>query len=369
MEHVAEQKCPGCGAALRFDPEKAKLVCDFCGTEVEIAPEAPAEKPKPKAKTAGKKAGVSGFNFQDLNEQATDPDAEDLPVYNCISCGAEVIAPREQMALTCPYCGNNIVLTDKITGKLRPDGVIPFKITPRELPQAMNKFYRKKKLMPRGFFTDSTIGQVTGVYVPFWVFSGELSGRLIYRGEQSETHRSGSYLITDTHHYQLTRDVGMQFRDVPVDASGRIDDKLMDSLEPFRMEDVQNFDMRYLAGFTADRFDKKKNNIAHRAENRMDSSANAVASTKAGAGYSGVRKTGGALRASLDAKYLLLPVYLFDVDHGGKSYHYAFNGQTGKVVGQVPTDELVSRLYFLVRFGAVSAGILLIFFLRYMLGG
>lgn len=40
----------------------------------------------------------------------------------------------------------------------------------------------------------------------------------------------------------------MNFRDVPVGASGRISDKLMDSLEPFDMADVQPFDIRYLLG-------------------------------------------------------------------------------------------------------------------------
>ena len=29
-------KCPSCGAALTFDPEKQALVCEHCGTEQNI---------------------------------------------------------------------------------------------------------------------------------------------------------------------------------------------------------------------------------------------------------------------------------------------------------------------------------------------
>ena len=80
-----------------------------------------------------------------------------------------------------------MVLTDKLTGKLRPDGIIPFKIDSASLPKAVRRFYKGKKLLPKGFFSDSTIGQVTGVYAPFWVFNGTLSGQLDFNGENAAT--------------------------------------------------------------------------------------------------------------------------------------------------------------------------------------
>jgi uncharacterized Zn finger protein (UPF0148 family) len=43
MSQIAEQKCPACGAPLRFDPASGKLVCDYCGTVVDLQQE--AEKP------------------------------------------------------------------------------------------------------------------------------------------------------------------------------------------------------------------------------------------------------------------------------------------------------------------------------------
>lgn len=354
---VVEQKCPNCGAAMFFDPEDGKLTCAHCGTSIDITPSA-SDAP----------VSVEGFDFGALNDQAMSADAAALPVYLCESCGAELIAPPEQAALTCPYCANNIVLTDKVSGKLRPDGVVPFRITAKELPGTMKRYYKDKVLLPRRFFSENTMGKVTGVYVPFWVFGGRLSGELSYRATRSSTHRQGDYLVTETNHYRLAREVSMAFDGLPVDASAKIDDALMDSLEPFDMGEAKPFDMRYLAGFTADRFDQAKSDLAARAENRMRSTAEAVAESGASSGYDSATRSGGTLSAELTAKYLLLPVYLFDIAHGGKQYHFAVNGQTGKVVGTLPTDKGVARTYFLVRMLGGAAAVAAIAVAKYLLG-
>jgi len=357
MDHVAEQKCPSCGAALRFDPKLGMLVCDNCGTKTEI----PAE-------LSSGSVDLEGFDFSAMEEQAAENGAEALPIYNCVSCGAEVIAPAEQIALTCPYCGNNIVLTDKVSGRLRPDGLIPFRIDKKHLPEAMNRFYKGKALLPKNFFSESAMSKVTGVYVPFWLFSGRMTGVLRFRAQTTSVHTRGDYEITEHHHYQVLRDADLSFADVPVDASGRIDDKLMDSLEPFDTADVKPFDMRYLAGFTADRFDRARDDVAPRAKSRMIASAeDAVSGTLTGQ-YTSVTRAGGELRAQTSARYLLLPVYLFSIAHGGKNYEFAVNGQTGKVVGTLPVSKSVSLQYFLRRLIPAASIVAAIFVAKYMLG-
>ena len=377
MSQIAEQKCPACGAPLRFDPASGMLVCDYCGTKTELPKakdsqgkkETGREKEKPaKADNKAEDDEIGGFDFDSLDDLVTDPNAMNLPVYNCVSCGAEVIAPPEQMALTCPYCGNNIVLTQKVTGKLRPDGVIPFRIQAKDLPAAVNNFYKDKKLLPRHFFSESTMGKVTGVYVPFWVFSGDVKGTLGYKAQTSSSSRSGDYIITQTNHYQLVRDAALAFDNLPVDASGRIEDRLMDSLEPFNTAETKPFDMRYLAGFTADRFDQKKDDISARASGRMKKSTYSIVDSQAAAGFGSVSRTSGRLNADVKAKYILFPVYMFDISYRGSNYHFAVNGQTGKVVGDIPTDSGVSFLYFLKRFAIVGGGLFAASVVKYMLG-
>ena len=372
MNPITEQKCPKCGAPMRFDPGSGLLVCDNCGNWITLDEAGKAPEPKQEGTEQpyipADTAQIDGLNMDQLLAEATDPDAADLPVYNCVSCGAEVIAPPEQVALTCPYCRNNIVLTNKVSGKLRPDGVIPFKIQSKDLPAAVRRFYRGKKLLPRRFFSEATMGKVTGVYVPFWVFSGKMSGRLYYRGVIAKTRRSGDYVITDTKYYSLVRDAALDFKDLPVDAGTKMDDRIMDSLEPFDTREAQAFDMRYLAGFTADRFDQTDKDLSERARGRMTSSVQSLTFSQAANGYSKADPRGHSLNADLNARYLLFPVYMFDIYHRGQKYHFAVNGQTGKVVGDLPVDSSVSFSYFLTHAGVVSAAILAFNIIMYLTG-
>ena len=100
----------------------------------------------------------------------------------------------------------------------------------------------------------------------------------------------------------------------------------------------------------------------------MFSTAYSLTESQATAGYSRIKKNGGNLKAELDARYMLLPVYLFDLSHDGKIYHFAVNGQTGKVVGDVPIDKTRSLNFFLLRCGIVAGALLFWFWIKYMCG-
>ena len=342
---LSEQKCPACGAPLRFDPERGKSVCDWCGMSYEI----PTEEDE---------------NLDNGPSDAPIPEnAEELPIYNCISCGAEIVADAVSASLKCPYCGNNIVLTEKVSGGLRPDGIIPFKIDKKSLPAAVQSFYKGRKLLPSHFFDESSIEDLCGVYVPFWLYNCTYRGTVAYDGTKVSSARDGDYVISTTAHYDVERAIEMQFTDIPVDGSARLEDALMDSIEPFDMSGVVPFRMSYLSGFFAERFDKDSDEVRERAENRMYSSALDVANANAMTDYtySSLDRRSDTLHPDeLEAKYVLLPVYTFNVNYGGKQYSFAMNGQTGKVVGDVPTDKKKSLLYRWGTFAAIFAAIMLI---------
>ena len=100
----------------------------------------------------------------------------------------------------------------------------------------------------------------------------------------------------------------------------------------------------------------------------MRSTADSYLNANAAPGYASVTRSGGRLTADLNAKYLLFPVYLFDIVFRGETYNFAVNGQSGKVVGSVPTDKGVARKRFLVRAAAVFGIVLVIALIRYLLG-
>ena len=100
-----------------------------------------------------------------------------------------------------------------------------------------------------------------------------------------------------------------------------------------------------------------------RAEERMMSSALSVADSQV-TGFTGFTHRENGLRADpMEAKYLLLPVYTFNVNWQGTKYTFAMNGQTGKVVGEVPTDKGRTALRRWGTFAAVFAVIMLLLWL------
>ena len=381
---IKEHECPACGGSMVFDPEKGKLVCEYCGTEYEIKEEkkseAPVEAPaEAEAETEAEAAAeaeapkgpeIEGFDFTKFYESAELKTGDELPVYRCKSCGAEVIAAGEEASLTCPYCTNKIVLTDKMAGNIRPDGIIPFKIPKNELKAHLENFYKDKKLLPKDFFSSSKMDRVTGVYVPFWLFSGTLSGNFKFSCSNVSTKEENSYKVTTTKNYRVERAADVGFTDIPIDASDKLDDKLMDSVLPFDKEEIKDYSADYLAGYAADRFDVPGKQLQGRADGLMKRTVKGLVEASLAGQYTKVSPGSSSMNASdVKVRYVLFPVYVFSIKYGKKSFGFAVNGQSGKVVGQLPTDKKVSRMYFLTRFGIISAAIMAVSLISYFLGG
>ena len=384
-QYIKEQKCPNCGGTVRFVPEKGKLVCEFCDTEFEIMSES-AQSGSTNTNSTSNTAGtavngsaggsastglttISGFDFKQFYDGVPKDDSQNLPIYYCKSCGAEVIAAFEEASLTCPYCSNKIVLSDKVAGNMRPNGIIPFKIAKADLKKHMDKFYEDKKLLPRNFFSESKMEQVTGVYVPFWLFNGTIDGKYNYTGKKISSHVSGDYRITETEVYDVFRNGGVAFKDIPLDASEKIDDALMDSVLPYDFSEVKDFNYQYLAGFAADRFDVPGRSLQKRAQERMEQTAKKIVNAKVGSQYTSISLNNYILQATgIDVRYILLPVYIFSIKSGGNDYKFAVNGQTGKVVGELPIDGKVSRQYMLKKAAIPAAVVALYYILSYFMG-
>ena len=347
MAELKEYKCPACGAALRFDAPTGKLVCDNCDTTIEIESMEALD-------SANADAGKP-FEWGDYSQYLQTDHMEESTVYICESCGAELETTDTAASIRCPYCDNEIVLTDRVTGGLKPDGIIPFRIDKQGLSDAIHAYCRGKRLLPKNFFSEAKLAEVQGVYAPFWLFDGKLEGQVSMDGVLVRNYVKGNNNCTETSYFLLQREGEMCFENVPVDASVKLDNDLMDSVEPYDFSGLKSFDGAYLAGFTADRFDSSPDKELPRAESRMMNSA-VAAFTGTGSTYSQVQIHGRNLKLNNPAvKYVLLPVYLFHCEYGGKKYRYAVNGQTGKVIGELPISSSRRWAWFFGVFAAVFA--------------
>ena len=138
----------------------------------------------------------------------------------------------------------------------------------------------------------------------------------------------------------------------------RIENDLMDSIQPYDLSKIVPFDVRYLAGFVADRFDEASSESRKRSDSRMKKTGANVAMQRATKGYGSVSFSSERLAVNMRrARYVLLPVYLLNLSFEGQDYHFAVNGQTGKVEGKLPYSKKEEKRFYWKWFAAGASAV------------
>ena len=331
MSTVLQQKCPNCGGSVEFDVGAQRLKCPFCDAEFDIN-----AFQQPENNGAGQGDSI---NWNSQSSQWALGETNGMSVYGCQSCGGEIVADENTGATSCPYCGNQVVMKGQFSGALRPDLVIPFKLDKKAAKEALKKHYQGKKFVPKGFFDDNKLEEIKGVYVPHWLFTCDAVADASYKARIVREWSDEDYDYTETSHYDVYRSCNISFDNVPVDGSSKMPDDLMESIEPFDISQAVEFNVAYLAGYLADKYDVSVDDCVERANERIKQSAdNALAATVTG--YDSFDTICVEMNvASGIYKYALYPVWLLTTKWEGKQYTFAMNGQTGKFVGNIPTDK------------------------------
>ncbi|MBO4898349.1 MAG: hypothetical protein J5590_08650 [Clostridia bacterium] len=344
-----QYKCPACGAALKFSANDGELKCDACGNQYKI---------EALQMLAQSDATNTGFDWSEYKEAfGTGETLDNTVVYNCLSCGATVQTDATTAATHCPYCDNEIVINERLTGGIKPNYIIPFKIDKKGLKDKVAEYAKGKKLLPKNFFSEQVMDKIMGVYVPFWLFDAELAGEMDFDASSVKFFTDSRYSYTKTDHFLIKLNGKMNFSKVPVDGSTKMDDDLMDALEPFDYSQMVPFDTSYLSGFLADRFDENPDKSLPRASKRMLESATDAFSSQISSSYSSSSMRSNRMKISQAAvKYAMLPVYLININYDNKKYRFAVNGQTGKTVGELPVSKKRKWFYFF-KTAAITAAI------------
>lgn len=395
--------CPACGGPLAFDVKLQKLACPYCDSsfttqEVEdyfAAKQAKAEaKAEAEAKAASQqtqeqqpqqsdaaqqpasKEGTDWFAASsnaddavcDKSQGSADPiqayldskkplseTDEHVTAVECSSCGAVMIVSDVSAVTKCPYCGNNAIVPGKLGSTLEPDLIIPFKNTKKDAVAALTAHYAGKICLPKAFKDGNHIEEIQGVYVPFWLYSGTSEGAGEYTCTDTRTWSDSEYHYTEVTTTYASREGSCSFEMIPADASKRMPDAHMDSIEPYDYSQIEPFSMAYLPGFSAERYDQPANACVKRATKRMqttleDELRNSVV------GHQGVTTRSFECKEEIsDVKYALLPVWMLHTRYNDADFLFAMNGQTGKLVGDLPLDKKKLNLISLATFALTFA--------------
>ena len=349
MAVLQEFKCPCCDGAIEFDSTLQKMKCPYCDAEFEMealqAYDADLNSQPQENMTWDTAAGA----------QWQEGETEGLRVYTCNTCGGEIVADETTGASECPFCGNPVIMTGQFAGALKPDLVIPFKVDKKAAIAALQNHYKGKLLLPKVFKDQNHIKEVKGLYVPVWLFDTDADAHVRYKATRTRTWSDSQYRYTETSHFSVTRGGGIGFENVPVDGSTKMDDTLMESIEPFNIGDAVDFQTAYLSGYLADKYDVDAEASIDRANQRIkQSTEDAFRSTVQG--YTSVVPVSSTINLQNGrARYALYPVWILNTQWNGQKFTFGINGQTGKIAGDLPMDKSKFWTWLAGVSGAVAA--------------
>ena len=369
MAQTTTYQCPACTGPLHFDSKLNKLKCDYCDSVYEIAQidaiyaqkiaeakkEAETQKQKEQFQTQ------KNSEQQDFSSNNQNWNSEKFHAFNCTSCGAQIFTDITTVATSCPYCGNPTVIPGQFKGGIMPDFVIPFKVDKKAAVEALKNHYKNKRFLPSVFSKENHIEEIKGVYVPFWLYDGKADASADFTATRSHMHRRADVEIVITEHFKLHRKALIPFNKVPVDASKKMDNDEMDSIEPFDYKQMVPFSTSYLPGYFAESYDESQQDCKPRLEARVEPSVYNVVRSDI-KGYETVVNTSKNIKINLDkTHYAFLPVWILNTKWQNQNFQFVMNGQTGKLVGNLPVDKRKFAKYFLSIFAGCACLITILF--------
>lgn len=343
---ASQYKCPNCSAELIFDPAEQKLTCEFCRSIFSID------------KIKEIYAGIEPESQEEV-EQKHDFE-ENTNLYMCKSCGAQIMAENDTTATFCYYCHSPVILAGKLTGEFKPSKIIGFRVKKEAAITMFQNWCKNKKFIPESFKSQQQLEKMTGLYVPFWVTDCDITADYHAIGKHIKRWSSGNYDYTETKEYSVERVAKIKTRGIPADGESKIEDLLMESIEPFNYNELKPFDMSYFSGFFADKYDVDKAAVFPRIRERAtQASRNVIANSVSG--YSSTTVTRQSYNIDHTKwDYIMLPVWFMTYRYEDKIYEFAINGQTGKLAGTPPLDKkklaLVSAIIGLIAAFVIFVG-------------
>ena len=337
-------KCEECGGPMRYNPQTFSLVCDYCSRVINLSNEKSFEE-----------INFFGVGAEDLSWQNETQNIK------CINCGSENIVSKKEMSTVCPFCGSKqVVKYDAIPG-MKPNRVIPFKLTSEQAKNCYHEIIRKKVFVPNKVKKMQLDLSINGVYIPSWTYDTntftQYHGRLGKRYTVVVGSGKNRRTVTKIRWFSIRGTKVLDFDDVLINSGNSLEQSELNQISPYDTNNSLEYDGGYLAGFHAEHYSLDVKSGFHIARGSMESSIKSailrdyhydvVGSFSMQTYYNKVTY-----------KYVLLPVWFGVLKYHKKFYRFIVNGENGRIKAQYPKS--VWKILALI-FGIIIGVILLLY--------
>lgn len=337
-ELTAQQKfsCPLCGGEAQWNPGRQMLVCAYCGNVLPAATNPETGRIQEHDLAAALRAV---------------PDAQrgwETPTHSvrCQSCRAITVFPAGVVAQGCAFCGSSALVDyQELRAPIRPESLLPFKVTESEAREAARRWYGSRWFAPNGLKRAALTDRVHGVYLPFWTFDAQAhcpwtaeAGYYYYQTE-SFTDSSGKSQSRQVRRIRWEPAAGAVdhfFDDKLAPASKGVAAELIRRIEPFpTIDQLKPYAPSFLSGWVVEQYQIDLGAAAQFARAAMEADLRAMCGREA----PGDTHRGLSIYPEYSDetyKHILLPVWLLSYNYLGSPYQMIINGYTGAVAGRYP---------------------------------
>ncbi len=350
-QELRQFACTNCGADLQFGPGTESLVCPYCGVKNIIEGQAPA-------------AGEMDFNaaVQELQGQV---DTVETITAKCSNCAAETNLPPDETSAICAFCGSPVVLEGASTRSIKPQSLLPFKITEPDAEKAFRDWLKGRWFAPNKLKRHSGSARgLNGMYIPHWTYDARTTSDYTgQRGTHYYTTQTYTQMVNGrpqsrTRQVQQTQwtpafgRVYVDFDDVLVEATNSLPKAHRPEIVGDALTRLVPYSDAYLAGFRTEHYTVGLADGFKVASAKMEPKIDMAIRSDIGGNEQRIL-TKNTSYFDVTYKHILLPIWISSYQYGGKTFRFTVDAETGGVQGERPYSAIKIAM-------AVIAAILLI---------
>jgi hypothetical protein len=227
---------------------------------------------------------------------------------------------------------------------IRPESLLPFGVDHGAAQSRFKSWLGGLWFRPSDLKQRASVGQIAGVYVPYWTFDAQADSRWTAQAGHhyytQETYRAPDG-TTKTRRKQHTRWVPAwgsrrdHYDDVLVCASKGLPVELAESLRTFDTRQLVAYAPGYIAGWRAEEYALPLNDAWRRASQRIE----AQQRSRCSGDVPGDTQRGLNVATRLTEttfKHVLLPLFIASYRYKDEVFRFVVNGQTGEISGKAP---------------------------------
>ncbi len=337
--------CENCGDELIFDPETNTLKCKSCGLKVVF------DEKETKI--------IENCFFEALENENSITIDENSKVneIECKNCGATLVYKDNVVANKCIYCNSANVLLRNDTHYIKPEYLVPFKISQKYSNELIDKWCKQKFFMNKDFQETIKHNDFYGVYIPYWTYN---SNTITHYTALKGTHyhvpvtrkvngKTTTTMARRTHWRPVSGIYNRFFDDILIPATKNTTDIDYRKVTYFNLESLVHYDEKYITGFLAKKYDFTLKNAWPDAKVLANNDLQ----------YEIKKQIGGDVVSNLilntnyndiTYKHVLLPIWIYTYSYKDKVYTFLMNGQTGSIFAKYPLNWLRVILTSIITF-------------------